>query len=156
VANQEHALRKRSQPLLQPGRRIDIQVIGWFVHEQNVWRDQQEFGEHEPALFATAEAIDRAMELRIGKPESFQHTLDAMVQMVGSKLAESLFKMYVSALDAAPLVPIRRVCYGGCRSYHFIMHRFERGQCGAGFIEQRSVGLEGWFLLQQPHSRLAM
>src|SRR5262245_47792377 len=52
MADQNHSLRQRREPVLEPANAVDVEVIGRFVHQQDVRRSEQEFREHDAALFA--------------------------------------------------------------------------------------------------------
>ena len=82
VGNQQQGAGVALEPVLEPEDRIEIQVVGRFIQQQQVGRAHQRLGEVETHAPATGEAADRQRHLLVGKAQSGEQLARAGVGAV--------------------------------------------------------------------------
>ena len=60
------------QPLLQPDHRIEIEVVGRFIEQQQIGAADQRLGQVKAHAPAAGEITDRAFQLLVTEPEAVQ------------------------------------------------------------------------------------
>src|SRR5438128_3959671 len=84
-------------------------MVAGLVEQENVWSGQQHFGEHEPALLASAEGLHGPIILRRSKAQTIQNSLDPMIDIVSVVMTKQVIEPLVaSGQDAAFTI------VGGC------------------------------------------
>jgi hypothetical protein len=74
VADQENRFVRISEVLLQPPRRLQVEVIGWFVEKQNIRGTYQLPCQSESSTLSTAQLLDRLSASLFGiKAKTLKH-----------------------------------------------------------------------------------
>ena len=67
VADDQHRLGLLDEVVFQPARGVDVEVVARLVEQHDVGGGQQQLGEHQPALLAAAEGLDRPVVILRGE-----------------------------------------------------------------------------------------
>ena len=76
------------QPLLDPQYRVEIEVIGGLVEEQQVGRAHERLREVQPHAPAAGEARHRLVHLLVGETQAVQELLGARARRIGVRVVE--------------------------------------------------------------------
>ncbi len=90
MRNQQQRARVLEQPLLQPQHRIHVQVVGWFVEQQQVAGHHQRARQIQPHAPAAGERRHRAMVRVCRKSQTVQQLAGARFGVVGADLGHLL------------------------------------------------------------------
>ena len=72
VGDQQQGARVALQPAFEPENRVQIQVVGWLVEQQQVGRAHQRLGQVQAHTPATGEVADAAIHLRVLEAQASQ------------------------------------------------------------------------------------
>ncbi len=97
VADDDHRDRLPGQVVLEPGGRLDVEVVRGLVQEHQVGAFQEQLGEHQPRLLAARERPRGASEVCRGEAEAAKDLLDAVVDRVGVLVFELVVQFAVAA-----------------------------------------------------------
>ena len=91
VAHEQHGAIEVFQVRLEPLRRVQVEVVGGLVEQQDVGRAHELARQPEAAAFAAAERGDRSRPRRLRiEAESVEHGVDARGDLVAALALESL------------------------------------------------------------------
>ena len=88
MRNQRHRTLVGRDPLFEPTTHVNIEVVVGFIKQHHLGRLQQQFGQRHQATLATAQEIDRRVELFAREPESAQHRFASGGGLFGIDLFE--------------------------------------------------------------------
>ncbi len=103
VADDEHGLGLADEVILQPAGGVDVEVVAGLVQEHDVGRGEQQLGEHQPTLLASAEGLDGPVVIGGREAETVKHLLDVVIDVVGVVVAEQFVEAVVARREGAPL-----------------------------------------------------
>ena len=98
MADDDHRHRLPRQVALEPGGRLDVEVVRRLVQEHQVGALEQQLGEHQPRLLAAGERPRRRGRSRpVGEAEAAEDLLDPVVDRVGVLVLEPVVELVVAA-----------------------------------------------------------
>ena len=153
---------------VEPGQRVEVEVVGRLVHEQEVRLGEQRLGEGETAALAAAELRHGLAPLVLGEAEAHEHLGQARAVVVaGAAGLEAVVQRRIAllrALDAGAEVVRRfgkvafevdQVVEGRKR---FFLNRRAAGRLGRDLLHQGDAGVprdvataRGWRHLAGQH-----
>ena len=142
VADHQQGALPAPQGALQPLHRLDVQVVGRLVQDQQVGRFQQQTRQQRPRLLAAAQVPQRHLPLRPREAQTLQHLGDAHLVVVAALPLEALLRRAVARQQGLVVV-------GGHLRFHrpqrrrVRLHRGEHGQhLGIDRMVARREGLD--------------
>ena len=157
VRHDDHRLVGVVEPLLKPGRGVEVEVVGRFVEEQQVGgRDELRREADAPALAARERRHESRLRLLGVEAESLEHRVDARVIDVAAEVGEALLvvpepleELVGDAL--AQLTQLDRLLGDA------LLERDDLAPRRCARLPDRGRALEGAVLVEQgvPESRLA-
>ena len=78
VGHDDHGVRVVGEELLEPGARLDVEMVGRLVEQQQLRPAQQQRGERQTHLPTAGELAAVAVEVGLAKAEARQHPLGAL------------------------------------------------------------------------------
>ncbi len=87
----------RPEELHEPLLRVDVEVVGRLVEQQQVAAREQDPGEVDPPAFATRQRGDRQVEPVGAQPEPGRDPPDLRLRRVSTRVAERVFRVAVGA-----------------------------------------------------------
>ncbi|MNZ80792.1 hypothetical protein D3C78_994400 [compost metagenome] len=100
VGNQQQRARVTLEPVFEPQDRIEVQVVGRFVEQQQVGRAHQGLGQVQAHPPATGEVADAAVHLLVGKTKTGQQFARTGI----GGIAVSAFQLTVQACQGRAVV----------------------------------------------------
>ena len=149
VADDDHRHRLPRQVVLEPGGRLDVEVVRGLVQEHQVGALEQQLGEHQPRLLAARERPGRTVEVGRREPQAAEDLLDAVVDRVGVLVLEPVVQLVVAAAGPVAVVLVLGLGHLLGRLLELALQVEERGQARPGHVHQRLVGPELGLLAQQ-------
>ena len=124
VADDDHGPLVLEQEFLQPGERVQIQVVGGLVEQQQRGLLEQQLGEQEPHDPAAGKVAHRPVQVGGGEAQAEQHPLD----------------LRADAEHVAPLEGVLEVALEGEQAVDLRAVRVEQGQLAAHPVELFLLG----------------
>src|SRR5262249_29799400 len=157
VRYDDHCLVRLAEPFLEPGRGVEVEVVGGLVEEQQISGGDELRRKSDAPAFSTRERGDQPRLGLLGiEAQSLEHCVDASVIDVAAKVAEPLlvvpesFEKRVS--DAFPQLTQLDCLFGDA----FLEGDYVPPSSGPGLPDRRRA-FECAVLVEQgmPESRLA-
>ena len=135
VGDENHRVRVVGEVLLEPVARLEIEVIGGLVEEQQSRPRQEQLGQRDAHLPAAGKCLAWLVEVVGREPETAEHRRDLEVDVVAFEAPEVLLQLAVLAQHVRVLGLVSAVVAEAF---------FQRLNLGA-HIEQRLEGQPGFF-----------
>ena len=88
MADDDHRAVEALEPGFQPDQRVQVQVVGRLVQQQQVGRAHQRARQLQPHAPAAGEAVDRRVELLAAEAQAQQQRLRARARVEGAGLVQ--------------------------------------------------------------------
>ena len=86
VRHEDDCVRVRREIFLEPVARLEVEMVGRLVEQQQRRPAEQQLREREPHLPSARQRIGRLLERLVGEPETAQHRRDLQVDVVPSSM----------------------------------------------------------------------
>jgi len=123
AGHQQGAVEVACQPFLEPDDRLEVEVVGRLVEQQDVGVDRQDPGQGDPHLPAAGEVLHRPVEILRGETEAGQHRLGPGVEIVAAAVFEDLDDVAVAFEQLGHLVVAQRLGHLRLHRPHLLTHR---------------------------------
>ena len=123
-------------------------MVRRLVEQHQVGLGEQQLGQQQPILLSAGELADLLLKRRLGEAESFQHALDAIVEVVGVVVLKLVLDVLEALLQPLALgfVGLGRNCVGDF--FRVAGQVGDIGQCRGCFVPHGAAGCELRMLLQ--------
>ena len=140
VRDEDDRVRVAGQVGLEPVARVEIEVVGRLVEQQQVGPAEQQLRQREAHLPAARERVGRLLERRVGEAEPAEHGRDLQVDAVAVAQAEAILQIAVAVEHRVVLLlRDRRVAEARLDVVHLRLHLEQRLEGGARLLEDRSA-----------------
>ena len=142
VRDEDDGMRVGVQVLLEPVARLEVEVVGRFVEEQQVRLLQQQLGERDAHLPAAREGFGLALEVAAREAEALQDGRGLQLDRIAVTEAEAILEVAVAAEHRSVFrLGDGRVAQAVLEDVHLRLHREQIGEGAARFFEHRLAGV---------------
>ena len=139
---------------LEPVARVEIEMIGRFVEEQERRASEQQLGERDAHLPAAGECLAWLREVALREPEALEHLRHPQVDAVPLFAAEELREVVVADEERFVLaIGQRRIGQRVFDAIDFGAGVEERLKRGRRFVDERAAGMVEAILREIPDGR---
>ncbi len=135
VRGHEQRAGKRLQEALEPDDRLDVEVIGRLVHQQDVGSPEQHTRHRHAHLPAAGQRAHVALDPLVVEAEPVQHFARLRLEAVAAKVVVFLLHFAEAREDAIHLAGLRRVGHGMLQRLELMVQVAEAAAAGNGLVE---------------------
>ena len=149
VGDDQHPAPIRGQPLDQPRLRVEVEVVGRLVEEQDIGLGKEDPGEFHPSPLATGHRDHGLVQLVVSDPESGRHALRLRLGHETALGLEFLVETAETGDAPVPLLavevmePSSGLFYPTLQGTDLPRHENPLQRCGVGMLQFGQGGLLG-------------
>ena len=154
VGDEDDAAVVVGQVVFQPLDRLDVEVVGGLVEEDDLGFLEEDFGEADAHLPAVAEGGHREVELLAQEAHTREHLLGLGLHRVAAEMLVAVVKVgeLLGELRVGVGFVVRAFCELVGDALHLAFHILDFGEGGDGLVPHGERGVAGEFLRQVAHA----
>ena len=123
----------------EPDDRLDVEMVGRLVHQQDVGPAEQHARHRDAHLPAARERADVAVDPLVVEAEAVQHLARLRLEAVAAEVLVFLLHFAEAREDAVHVAGLRRVAHRVLQRLELVMQIAEAPAAGDGFVEHRAA-----------------
>ena len=126
---------QRLEELLEPDDRLDVEVVGRLVHQQDVGAAEQHARHRDAHLPAARELADVAVDAVVLEAEAVQHFARLRLERVAAEVLVFLLHLAEAREDLVHVVGARRIAHRVVQLFELVMERADAPAAGDRLVE---------------------
>ena len=140
VRGHQQAAGARFQELLEPDDRLDVEVVGRLVHQQDVGLAEQHARHRDAHLPAARQRAHIAVNPLVVEAEAVQDLARAALERVSAEVLVLLLHVAEALENRVHLVGLRRIGHRVLQILELVVERAETPAAGNRLVEHRAAG----------------
>ena len=131
---------QRLQERLEPDDRLDVEVVGRLVHQQDVGPAEQHARHRDAHLPAARQRADVAVDPLVVEAEAVQHLARLALERVAAEMLVLLLHLAEAREDRVHVVGLRGIGHRVLQRLELVMQGASAPAAGDRLVEHRSAG----------------
>ena len=132
--------RNAFEEALQPDDRLDVEVVGRLVEQQDIEIAEEDLGHGDAHLPAAGESADIAVDLAVFEAEAVKHLASLRFDLVAAQVLILLLHVPEAIEDGVHLVDPRWIGHGVLQLEQLVMEVADTPAAGDGLVEHGASG----------------